>query len=261
MSVVLKIFMALFLFIPNLQAQLVSEEIAGFFAQMSTVGQSPTNCLEGFSPADYQVDEDPRDFHQKIKFDIKEIEKTTFNGHEVSVVSYEDAQKLFELFSQIPYMPTKYLEDGCYARAHELMLIAQNNGLELGKAFIEPPNRGYPLLYPKKLKEGASLDKSFAGWKYHANAFVMVKKDGVLTPMVFDIGAADSLQSFDQWKKNLSTKPEEVKITTRQKDYVFAEGNYNSPNKSIIHNLISTQELIDEIGMDEYNYRVERGWL
>lgn len=246
----------------SLQAQLVSEEIAGFFRQISTLGESPSVCLEGLSESDYAQVEDPRDFHQKVRFDIKEIEKTNYQGHEVSVLSYEDAKKLFEIFSQIPYLPTKYLEDGCYARAHELMLIAQNNGIDLGKIFIEPPTTGgHSLLYPTNLKEGASLDPSFAGWKYHANAFVMVKKDGVLTPMVFDVGAAASLQSVEDWKKNLSTRPQEARITVRQRDYVFSDGNFSSPRQSIIHNLIATEKLIDEIGMGEYNFMVERGWL
>lgn len=244
-----------------LKAQLISEEIAGFFKQVPTFGNPPLDCVEGLGESDYAEIKDARDFHQRIKFSIQEKAKTQFQGQELSVISYEDALKLFEIFSSIPYMPNKYLEDGCYARAHELMLIAQENGLDFGKAFLQRPESGYPLLFPQTMKKGASFHPSFAGWKYHANSFVMVEKDGEVVPMVFDIGVAGRPQTIDEWKNNLSTKPNEVKLIVRQKDYVFDDGNYNSPRQSIIHNLIETQTLIDEIGQDEYNFRVEQGWL
>lgn len=245
----------------QLRAQLISEEIAGFFQQVPTFGNAPGDCVEGLGESDYSEQEDARDFHHRIKFSVQEKSKTQFQGQEVSVISYEEAQKLFELFSKIPYMPDKYLEDGCYARAHELMLIAEKNGLDFGKAFLQRPESGSSLLVPKKLKEGASFHKHFAGWKYHANAFVMVEKDGQVVPMVFDIGVASRPQTIDEWKNNLSTEPKKVKLIIRQKDYVFDDGNYSSPGQSIIHNLIETQNLIDEIGQEEYNFRVEQGWL
>lgn len=254
----------LFLFIvllPNARAQLVSEEIKDFFSQVSVIGEPPSGCLESFSLGTGTKNKDPRENYQKIKLNVKELRKTIYGGDQISVFSRADAQKLFNLLSEVPYLPTKYLEDGCYARAHELMLIAKNNGLDLGKAFIEPHGEGLSLLYPKSMKDGVVLDKSFSGWKYHTSAFIMVEENGVLEPMVLDVGAASRVQSFGEWRQNLSSEPEKVKITTRPKEYIFASGSYKSAEKSIIHNLISTQELIDDIGMDEYIFRLESGWL
>ena len=185
-----------------------------------------------------------------------------YEGVEVSVLSKEEAQKLYDRFKELSYIPTKYLEDGCYARAHELALIAKNNGITLGKAFLVPNTESH-LLYPKNIKaeHPDRLTKNFDGWKYHANAFILVQNGDKIEPFVFDLGVSDKIQSFDDWKKNLAHDPKESKVITRPAATVFHNTSFSSPDLSIIDSLVETQKVIDELGMDEYLFRLESGWL
>lgn len=232
-----------------------------FLKAITQAGQPLTNCADGIQEvsASYPI---PVDF-EAVTLTTSAAKQTRFEGVNVSVMTKEDAERMFLEFQNIDYIPNKYIEDGCYARAHELALIAERHGIMLGKAFMVPPAKGDHLLYPKNLKDQnpPRFASSFSGWKYHAVSFVMVDNGGKLEPYVFDLGVSEKIQSFKEWKNNLSSEPKKAKIIVRDKSYVFKDGEYQSPGVSIIDRTRETQELIDELGMSEYLFQLEQGWL
>lgn len=232
-----------------------------FLKAIIHAGEPISTCADevNVEAASYPI---PIDF-KGVELSSRSVRQTKFEGVNVSVMTKEQAQRLFDEFQSIDYIPNKYIEDGCYARAHELALIAERHGIELGKAFMVPPGNGDRLLYPKNLKDQSPprFASSFSGWKYHAVSFVMVDNGGKLEPYVFDLGVSEKIQNFSEWKNNLSSGPKKSKVIVREKSYVFQDGQYQSPGVSIIDRTRETQELIDQLGMSEYLFQLEQGWL
>jgi hypothetical protein len=249
----------LFAFSNTLFAQGNVGRTQSFFSHLLNLGQPPQigqcNQQRRSRPLDYSS---PRDF-QSVKLECQSQRTASYQGLTLSVLTQEQAQNLFNELQQLSYLPMKYLEDGCYARSHEIALIAQQNGLQMGKAFLIAPE-GDDLLYPR---EGvARFSNNFAGWSYHATAFLIVEQpDGSLVPTVFDLGVASGPQTFEQWRSHLHSRPSATSIVTRSREMIFDSGNFSSPGVSIIDRLRETENLIDELGWSEYIFRREQGWL
>ncbi len=244
-------------------AQVITNQVAAGLASLKTLGNPPECCLEKIEEVNFLKKQDPRDFHKSVRLPVRSKPTVKYDGLDISVMTKAEAEELFRFFQELEYMPKKYLEDGCYARAHEMALIAEKNGIQMGKAFLSPKNENGPLLYPDSLKnvKPSPFSSYFGGWKYHAVPFVMVRNGNKIEPMVFDLGVASNVQTFSEWNRNLSSKPKGNRITVRSKGHVFQDGGFRSDGESIIHRLIETEQLIDEIGMSEYVFRVEQGWL
>jgi hypothetical protein len=228
-----------------------------FFNALKDLGQPPSACNEQIVLANYKKEKPVT--YKDIKIRTREEGKANYEGLRLSVMSKEEAQKLFEQFQKLSYIPNKYLEDGCYARAHELALIAKNNGITMGKAFMLPHSSN-SLLYPKSVEKGR-LDRDFDGWKYHAVSFVLVKNGNRVEPFVFDLGVSPKIQSFSEWKQNLSSNPQRARIVVKDSAQVFHDVKFDSKDRSIIDRLQETQDLIDKLGMDEYKFQLGQGWL
>ena len=253
------IFLFSFSYFSVAYTQVNTERTKIFFKTLENIGVPPVACDTKAELATTTVV--PVDF-KTVKLNVSSKKLEDYEGVKVSVLSKEEAQKLFDSFKELKYIPSKYLEDGCYARAHELALIAKNNGITLGKAFLLP-NKDGDLLYPKNIEvnDPDRFTKSFNGWKYHTNAFVLVQNGDKVEPFVFDLGVSEKIQSFDEWKKNLARDPKESRIITRPTASIFHDSSFTSPDLSIIDSLQETQKTIDELGMDEYLFRLESGWL
>lgn len=199
--------------------------------------------------------------YQSVELSVSSRETVRYEGVEVSVVTPAEAEQLFRELSALSYLPQKYIDDGCYARAHELALVGAQNGLELGKVFMVPERPH--LLYPRELSEerARSLPPSFSGWRYHTSAFVMVREGDRLTPYVFDVGVAQGPTPLEDWQNSLLRSDRQREIVVRDRGYVFHDSSFQQRNQSVISRLKETEELIDEIGYDEYIFRVEQGWL
>ena len=256
---ILFIFLFSFFYFSDAYTQVNTERTKVFFKTLENIGVPPIACDTKFGLATTTVG--PVDF-KTVKLNVSSKRLENYEGVRVSVLSKEEAQKLFDSFRKLSYIPSKYLEDGCYARAHELALIAKNNGITLGKAFLLP-NKDGDLLYPKNIEanDPDRFAKSFNGWKYHANAFVLVQNGDKVEPFVFDLGVSEKIQSFDEWKNNLAHSPKESRIITKPAATIFHDSSFSSPDLSIIDSLVETQKTIDELGMDEYLFRLESGWL
>ncbi len=213
---------------------------------------------------DPQIDSDL--YHKEIKINLgRKIKKVNFQGDEVSVLSEEEAQDLFKLFSQIDYMKFDYLHDGCFARAHEFALMAKENGIEMGKVFLREKN-DKPHLYPEKWKENptAPVPSGFVGWRYHVTPYVLVEKEGELIPFVFDVGVADRSQNLEEWKDSLmdpkTTVVNDRVVTYRDRGYIYETGSSYYPDSSSIKSQLEDQEAIRELGIDEFLFQRDMGW-
>lgn len=247
----------------NSYTQIVTERSKVFFQTLKTAGDPLSFCNANEESRSTLLAPTPTSY-MEVKFNSTPIRLDSYDGVDVSVLSKEEAQKLFDRFKELAYIPTKYLEDGCYARAHELALIAKNNGVILGKAFLVP-NAATTLLYPKNISESKidrdRFHRNFNGWKYHVNAFVLVQNGDKVEPFVFDLGISENIQNFNEWENNLVYAANKSRIIVKSADMIFHDTSFSSPDLSIIDSLVETQKVIDELGMDEYLLRLERGWL
>jgi hypothetical protein len=228
---------------------------------------APNKCRQaGLFKPEFKTDLkriDANDYHKNVQIQSgRSFKQVKHQGHNVSVMSLEEAQALFMAFSEIDYMKFKYLHDGCYRRAHEFALIAQQNGITMGKVFLSHAD-AHSRLIPKDWKDNdnAPVPIGFVGWYYHVTPYVMVEVDGELVPYSFDVGVADKAQSLEDWKENLSQKGHSYNTTFREVKYIYHDDDGELPGESIIKSDLEDQEMIAEMGIDDFLYYRERGMI
>jgi len=249
------LFLSLFLVTPFVNAQVIHESLKGSIEELSSIGEVDIKC-EGSDQA--QKSTIPiQEKHKYVELGIDSVEMTNYKGLELSVLSPEQVKKIFEQINELEYIPKKYLEDGCYARAHEVFLIAKHNGLSFGKAY-SVADKG--LLYPKG--KGEQFHKSFKGWRYHTSTVALVREEsGELSPVVFDIGASEKAQKADEWRQALSLSEDRSDVIYKKGEKIFHDSYVEAPDRSLLKDLKKTQDTIDELGYDEYLFMLEQGWL
>lgn len=235
------------------------EPISEFFDSANSLGEADCHCDDPVVMGEEAKPINPKDLHLGVSLDIG-VPLGEKDG--VSILSEEQAKKLFKAFEDVDYMLYKYMDDGCYIRAHEFALIAERFGIKMNKSFLLPEEGS--LLFPDeafKANEKAFMS-GFQGWKYHVAASVYVQKeDGSVEPYVFDVGTQKKEMNYEQWKSSLNPKGQKSSVKTRPSQFIFDDSNLAMPGESVIDWLIERQEQIDELGEDEYMFRVEQGWL
>ncbi len=113
---------------------------------------------------------------------------------ELSVISEEEANKLFKEIVSRDDIPFGYPMEGCYARAHKMARLLGDKGIIAGKAFVEGQ------LY---------VDTKFGevGWSYLVAPVLMIKKGNTITPYIFDPSLFDKPVTFEAWKAKMLAKP------------------------------------------------------
>ena len=96
------------------------------------------------------------------------INSPTGSEFNVSVVSEKFAQELFQEMVNQAHIPFAYLEDGCYARAHEVSRLLVKKSVITGKVFVEGDLR-------VKTKNS---HKGYIEWWYHVAPTLIVDKGG-----------------------------------------------------------------------------------
>lgn len=116
---------------------------------------------------------------------------------DLSVMSEDEAKSLFDEIASRDDIPFGYPLDGCYARAHQMVRIMEEQGVIAGKAFVEGQ------LY---------VDTKFGevGWGYHVAPVVLVKKDGKVQPYIFDPSIFDKPVPYETWKGKMLAKKKAV---------------------------------------------------
>ncbi|MBT3235280.1 MAG: hypothetical protein HN353_04960 [Bdellovibrionales bacterium] len=143
---------------------------------------------------------------------------------EITVVTLDHADQLFHQMATQKHIPFAYPEDGCYARAHEMSRLLEQQGIITGKVFIEGNLR----------VETSNSPKGYVEWWYHVAPIIKVKGDGegrdqvyVIDPSIFnrpvpveewyDIqtlhadGARDEVYQTRRFNYSPSTKSHEMK--------------------------------------------------
>lgn len=182
----------------------------------------------------------------------------SYQGVGVSILEEAEATRLFEHFQKLSHIPSTYLEDGCFARSHELALVAEQMGVKMGKVFAAP-KAGGELLFPRGIP-GERFDRNFSGWRYHTAPFVLVKTNaGETVPFVFDYGVASQATPLAEWERSMSQAP--LDLTFRDSTHLYRDGQLRS-NTSILGCLQDDENLIKKMGWSEFDYyRNDRKWL
>lgn len=133
---------------------------------------------------------------------------------ELTVISEQYAQDVFNTLKQDEENSFNYPLDGCYARAMKMATSMEDMGIISGKAFIEGD-----LLVDTSQGE--------ANWSYHVASLVLVKRKNKLIPTVFDPSLFDKPVSFEEWKA-LILKKKGSKLTS---EYFTKRFNYDPDSR------------------------------
>ena len=233
-----------------------------------------TSCDDKRLPpknVNYTKGEDASEFYKKVDLGLgSEFPSGDYEGDQISILTKEQADKLFKAFSEIEYMKFDYLHAGCEIRAHEFALIAKENGIEMGKGMTmygDTVDRGglYPEEWTEKKKRGESIPvpTGFVGWRYHVAPYVLVKEGNEVKPYVFDIGIAEKPKTLSQWNKSLTfSTAEETRTFVKDRNFLHPLDNTpRTEGKSFIGTELNKQELIREMGIFEFEYWNEKGLL
>ena len=101
---------------------------------------------------------------------IQQIEDANKQQINISILSENEIQQLFQELNSKSHIPFGYPEDGCYARAQEMSLILDKKGVTTGKVFIEGDLR----------VDTTNSPKGYVEWWYHVAPIVFVKKNNKL---------------------------------------------------------------------------------
>ena len=122
-----------------------------------------------------------------------------------SVLSQAQAQKLWQEFASLDYIPYQYATDGCYAQATGLALYAEKKGYDVAKIFAEG------RLIAKLVN---NPHKEVAIWDWHVAPVLYVQIGKELVVHVFDPSLFDKPVPESVW---LNKMREEDGYETRGK--------------------------------------------
>jgi hypothetical protein len=128
-----------------------------------------------------------------IKWNVIEEEAIAFNSEKLTltVVSEKHLDYLFNLLKNMKDIPFGYPEDGCYARAHEMVKYLDDLGIKSAKSFVEG---NLKVLTDKS-------PKGYVAWSYHVAPTVLVYKNGEYIPYVLDPSLFDHAVPTKEWIK------------------------------------------------------------
>lgn len=121
------------------------------------------------------------------------IETKNGKAEKITLVSEGEANSIFQEMVSIKDIPFQYIEDGCYARAHEIVKYFENKGIIFAKVFIVDAK--------KKLRVNNSKNKlGYVEWWFHVAPVILVSKNGKSVPYVFDPSIYNKPVPVDEWK-------------------------------------------------------------
>ena len=250
------------------------EAIEGFNEVVDNATEPLDSCHDGKRlphTLGFNKGDDASEFHQEVDLGLgSQFPQTTYENDQISILTQEQADKLFKAFEEVAYMKFDYLHAGCEIRAHEFALIAKENGIEMGKAMTmygDEIDRGglYPEEWERMRKQGKTppVPEGFVGWRYHVAPYVMVRQGDQVIPYVFDIGVAQEKKTLGQWNKSLTHATQrETRTFVKDRAYLHPDDrNPRQPEQSYIQTELNKQELIREMGIYEFEYWNEKGLL
>ncbi|MBC7712495.1 MAG: hypothetical protein H7177_04125 [Rhizobacter sp.] len=95
---------------------------------------------------------------------------------ELSVLTPDKAQEIFDKLAARDDIPFKYAKDGCFSRAHKMVTIMDEEKIVAGKVFAQ----------------GKFFAQTLSGpvfWTYHLAPIILVKTENEIVPKVLSQGA------------------------------------------------------------------------
>jgi hypothetical protein len=123
-------------------------------------------------------------------------------------LTLEQATAVFDDMKSKDYIPFDFPDDGCYARAHEMCRLMQDQGIACGKVWIYAA--GYPYdasLHVATPNAPGPPRQSGVSWIYHVAPTVQVQgADGRPVSMVIDPSLSDQPLTEKQWQEMMGDK-------------------------------------------------------
>lgn len=110
-------------------------------------------------------------------------------------LGFNEAKELINFFLYSSPIPFNYVEDYCYARAHEMAQVMELLGINSGKIIAE----GDLNIVDK--------DGNPVGWKYHIAPTVEIYKDGEVQTFVIDPSLSEEPLTISDWFAKMSPEP------------------------------------------------------
>lgn len=159
-----------------------------------------------------------KDYKVKYKCDMTIKEKSLMdadgNPCVVSEISYEYLVELFKKIAARKDIPFKYPEDGCYARAHEMAMMLEDEGVIAAKVFIEGDLKVVT----------ANSPKGYVEWWYHVAPVVKVMSAGKEVVYVIDPSIYDRPVPVDEWFAIQTKESKTSKVTYFNERFHYTPG-------------------------------------
>lgn len=146
----------------------------------------------------------------------------------LSVLSEDDAANIFNDLASRDDIPFGYPMDGCYARAHKMVRIMEDQGIIAGKAFVEGN-----LFIDTKFGE--------VGWSYHVAPVILVKTGGKIQPYILDPSMFNKPVPYDTWKSKMLEK----KKATFDREYFTNRFAYDPDDRNVKYTDYQDEQLQD----------------
>lgn len=148
----------------------------------------------------------------------------------LSVLSPKEVNDLFAKFLARTDIPFRHIQEGCYARAHKMARIMEEEGIISGKAYIE----GHLVV------DGGEFFGE-TSWGYHVASIVFVKKDNKLIPTILDPSLFNEPVPYDQWRAAIAKNTQTI-ITH---EYFTNRFSYDFPDRLGELKKYNKEDLID----------------
>lgn len=124
----------------------------------------------------------------------------TYEGQTGTVMSEQDAQKLFKDLKSHSEIPYEFSYGGCEYRAHAMVQIMRKKGITPLKAFAVVDLKTTNVLtapHPKKKNQTIQ-------WKYHTTPLILVEKNGKVEPYTLDPSLESQAVPVSKWKSDMT---------------------------------------------------------
>ena len=119
---------------------------------------------------------------------------------DISVVSKAKADQLFAKLVSRADIPFLSHEDGCFARAHQMVRILENKGIIAAKAFVHGNLRiRSPYSAQTNPYNGKVTDKGYIFWRYHVAVALWVQSETGRELMVIDPSICEGPVTVKEW--------------------------------------------------------------
>lgn len=151
---------------------------------------------------------------------------------ELTVISIEEANGLVSEFLDNKNIPFDYALDGCFARAHKMAFLLEENGILSGKAFV------IGRLF-------ASTKYGPASWRYHVAPVVLVNINGELKPFIIDPALFPRAVPYEEWRNTITGSLNPGRARFRGMEYYTKRFIYDPTNSKADLLEFQSSDLVD----------------